>query len=73
MTDSAEALLLFELFDAKPRTKRLRALTGWFYTMSVRTHLITIFEWLGDRTDDFCRWDLMRQYHRHLESKEVES
>ena len=59
---SPEHRLCFEIFDARPRTKRLRQLVIGLYWLSEHSLFRQPFDWLGDRTDDLCRWDLMRQY-----------
>ena len=62
---SPEHVLMFEIFEARPRTDRLRKLVTVLYTIAARTHVKQPFDWLGDRCEDLCRWDLMRQY-RHM-------
>ena len=76
MTNSPEARLLFEIFDAKPRTKRLRSAVTWLYDhaerLQARRHrdgLACIVDRLGDHIEDFAIWDLNRQYRRHLKDK----
>lgn len=54
--------LMFELFKAKKRTRRLRRLTSRLYNAS--DHVKQPADWLGDRVEDLCRWDLNRQYER---------
>lgn len=58
MSDHGADLLLFELFHAK-RTMRLRSLMTWLYSHRG-------FGWFGDRCENFTRWDLLRQYAKHV-------
>lgn len=60
--DTPEDRLCFELFDAKPRTKRLRRLVSGLYWLSGHLPFRQPFDWLGDRVEHFCIRDLMRQY-----------
>lgn len=62
MSDEGVERLMFELFKARKRTRRLRALTSQLYTLSDRIKQPA--EWFGDRVEDLCRWDLNHQYNR---------
>ena len=56
-----EDRLLFEIFDARPRTRRLKNVMLCLYVVAERGPIRQPFDWLGDRVDGFCRWDLKRQ------------
>ena len=62
MSEDGVERLMYELFKARKRTRRLRKLTSQLYTLSDRIKQPA--EWFGDRVEGICRWDLNRQYEK---------